>query len=401
MNYASYRPSSQQTPMTLDQLPPVVRQWMVRARWNAMRGGASAAVNELQAFAEHKTVTAEAKCHVRMLAAELAFLDGDQESALTLLTPDPEQLDALTAPLRMTLYDNRLLAELMEPGAHDHDAWRRNLDEKASLGAPEDFDSSLVDALRAARSGKHYRALPQLRSFLIHAYWRGDWRLFRDAAHEMSIELLGVGDLVRGAFYAVLARDQQAAVAVAKACVSLSGFSSLRPALLLLTEHGSLRQHARVVCSFIETCADGIPDDLVDQLATYLLRWTRLDRGRVTSVNVSDVAWDALGSVGHRVSAPIADEAIAAATTSPLWKDVSGVHREVVVKACKQLVAHASEERIGHFVQDILALATTERRAHDYEHCTRTVVVDLATIDRCKRNDSQRDVSETGRDSTC
>lgn len=184
----------------------------------------------------------------------------------------------------------------------------------------------------------------------------------------MSIELLALGDLVKAAFYAVVALDHEAAVAVAKSCLSLSGFSSLRPALLLLTEHGSLRQHARIVCAFIETSADGVPDDLVDPLAKYLLRWTPLGRGRVRSVNVSDTAWDALGSFGHRVSTSVADEAIAAATTSPLWEDGSGVHRERVVKACGQLVTRASEERLGQFVQDVLALASADRRAHDYQH---------------------------------
>lgn len=72
----------------------------------------------MESLDKEETLTLEAKCHVRMLAAELAFLDGDQESSLTSLALDPDQLDMLPAPLRVTIFDNRLLAELMAPGAH-------------------------------------------------------------------------------------------------------------------------------------------------------------------------------------------------------------------------------------------------------------------------------------------
>lgn len=354
--------------MTIDQLPPVVRLRMVNARRDSMRGGLSSIVEELRAFAA-QALAPDAKCHLRMLAAELAYLDGDQESALRSLTLEQEQLDSLSAPLRVTLLENRLVVELLDLRAYDHDSRRRNLDEKERLGTlDDDLDAHLVDALRAARNGKHYQALPQLRSYFIRAYWKGDWRMFRDAAREMSLELLALKDQERAASYAVEALDVGTAVAVARAFLTPTGATNFGRTLQSLMERGRLRQHARIVCAFIEASADGVPDDLVDTVAKYLLQWAMLGRGDVKSVNVADVAWDALGSIGYRVSASIADDAIAAATASVLWEDGSGVHREHVSKACKQLAVRASEEYLGQFVNSVVALATSERHPHDYEH---------------------------------
>src|SRR4051812_41689626 len=191
--------------MTIDQLPPEIRTELVRAKASAMRTGSLAARERLLASARQTTAGPAAQCHYSMAAAELAFLDGDVDTALALADLSDDVASAIPKGLRMTLLDNRSMVQLLQ-FRFDVDARRLHRDEIETESKEHFFGDELIEALRAERSGKHFEALPLLRSYVVHAYWSGNWRLFRDAASEMSRESLTLGDIHKAAYYAMLAR---------------------------------------------------------------------------------------------------------------------------------------------------------------------------------------------------
>jgi hypothetical protein len=303
-----------------------------------------------------------------MLAAELAYLDGDLETALSVADLNDEEVRQLSRRLRITLFDNRIIVQLFSPQNLDRDEKRRHWDEKEENSNDDDGSDELVDALRAARAGKHFEALPQLRSYLARSYWLGDWRLFRDAAAELSRELLTLEDLPQAAYMAMLACNEESIKAVATQCVGPAPAAAVRSAIEQLLRNGELRQHARMVAVFLRDAADAVPDDLVNMAADYLLRWASLDREFMTPLNESTAAWEALRQLGKRVDEPTANRAIDVALKSKAWRQAPpALDRQEIVKACARLVLSCSSEGLPSLVDEIAALTRAERRSHDYQ----------------------------------
>ena len=356
--------------MTIDRVSPAVRRKLVNVRQEAMRSGSASVLPSIVAYARESPLTPDERCHLEMAAAELAYLDGDLDAALGFMSREAT-LAAIPRELRITVSDNRLMTQVLRPQSFDRNESRRNWDEKELRSSDQDFNAELVEALRAARTGKHFDALPQLRSYLVHAYWSGDWRLFRDAASELSREQLALGEVAHSAYCAMLACNEEAIVAAATTSATTGTPDSVRAALALLLEYGHLRQHARVVCAFLEAVADAVPDDLVDTAAEYLLTWTHFKREFMSPLNVGTAAWEALEALGARVSPAVAERALDAALNADAWREPRGLEREVLVKACAELVLRCSDARAESFALQAVTLAKPEHRSHDYQSVLR------------------------------
>ena len=153
-----------------------------------MRVGSLPAREGLLANARRTNTTPTVQCHYSMAAAELAYLDGDVDTALALLDASDDVVE-IPKELRIALFENRSMVQLLQFQV-DTDARRQHRDEIESESNEHFFGVELIEAMRAARMGKHFEALPLLRSYVIHAHWSGNWQLFRDAASEISRELL-------------------------------------------------------------------------------------------------------------------------------------------------------------------------------------------------------------------
>jgi hypothetical protein len=203
---------------------------------------------------------------------------------------------------------------------------------------------------------------------LLASYWSGDWRLLREAASELSGELLSLGQLSEAAYLSILACDEAATKSVANAYLKLSDGSDIDRAVRHLTLYGRLRQHARLVSVFLAGAADAIPDDLVDPAADYLLRWVHLGREFMTPLNASASAWEALRQLGGRVSTELADRAITAGTQAAVWHFAPpALGRDLIVRACSALVTCCSDARLASFAPEVITLTQPEQRSHDYE----------------------------------
>ena len=108
-----------------------------------------------------------------MAAAELAFLDEDLDAALALVDPSDDVIVAIPRELRITLLNNRSMVQLLQFRV-DADARRQHRDEIEAESNEHFFGVELIEAMRAARIGKHFEALPLLRSYVIHAHWSGN-----------------------------------------------------------------------------------------------------------------------------------------------------------------------------------------------------------------------------------
>ena len=353
--------------MTVDQLPAEARSELVRAKKSAMRVGSLPARERLLSKARQTTTTPAVRCHYSMAAAELAFLDGHLDAALALVDPNDDVTAAIPRGLRITLLNNRSMVQLLQFRA-DADARRQHRDEIEAESNEHFFGVELIEAMRAARIGKHFEALPLLRSYVIHAYWSGNWRLFRDATSEISRELLTLGDIHKAAYYAMLACDEQAVVDAARRALVNGTSESLCMTVQDLIGKGHMRLHARLVSIFLKTAADAIPDDLIDDCGNYLLKWVPHKREFMRPLDVATAAWAALQCLGSRVTSEVADRALDEACGSPSWCEPRALDREPIIKACTSLVHAASEARLVSFANQVAPLGKSEQRSHDYEH---------------------------------
>ena len=352
--------------MTVARLPAEVRRELVRAKRSAMRVGSLPARDGLLANARRTNTTPTVRCHYSMAAAELAYLDGDVDTALALLDVSDDVV-AIPKELRITLVENRSMVQLLQFHV-DADARRRHRDELESESNEHFFGAELIKAMRTARMGKHVEALPLLRSYVIHAHWSGNWRLFRDAVSEISRELLTLGDIHKAAYYAMLACDEQAVVDAARRALVNGTSESLRMTVQDLIVKGHMRLHARLVSIFLKTAADAIPNDLIDHCGNYLLKWMPHKREFMRPLNVATAAWAALQCLGSRVTSEVADRALDEACRSPSWCEPRALDREPIIKACTSLVHVASEARLVSFANQVAPLGKPEQRSHDYEH---------------------------------
>ena len=352
--------------MTVARLPAEVRSELVRAKMSAMRVGSLPAREGLLANARRTNTTPTVQCHYSMAAAELAYLDGDVDTALALLDASDDVV-AIPKEPRITLVENRSMVQLLQLQV-DTDARRQHRDEIEAESNEHFFGVELIEAMRAARMGKHFEALPLLRSYVIHAHWSGNWLLFRDAASEISRELLTLGEIHKAAYYAMLACDERAVVDAAKRALVNGTSELLRMTVQDLIGKGHLRLHARLVSIFLKTAADAIPDDLIDHCGNYLLKWVPHKREFMSPLDVAAAAWAALQCLGTRVTSEVADVALDEALLSPSWREPRGLDRQPIIKACASLVHAASESRLVSFANQVAPLGKPAQRSHDYEH---------------------------------
>ena len=353
--------------MTVEQQPAEVRSELVRAKRSAMRVGSLRARERLLANARQTSTTPTVQCQYSMAAAELAFLDGDLDTASALLDPSDDVVAAISWELRNALVENRSMVHLLQFQA-DADARRRHLDQIESESNGHFFGVELIEAMRAARKEKHGEALRLLRSYVIHAHWSGNWRLFRDAASEISRELLTVGDIPKAAYYAMLACDEPAVVDAARRAVVNGTGESIRMTVQDLIGKGHMRLHARLVSIFLKTAADAMPDDLIDDCGNYLLKWVPHKREVMNPLDVATAAWDALRHLGSRFTSEVADRALDEACEATSWREPHGLARKPIINACASLVHSASEARLVSFANQVAPLGKPDQRSHDYDN---------------------------------
>ena len=369
-----------------------------------MRVGSLPAREGLLANARRTNTTPTVQCHYSMAAAELAYLDGDVDTALALLDASDDVVE-IPKELRIALVENRSMVQLLQFQV-DTDARRQHRDEIESESNEHFFGVELIEAMRAARMGKHVEALPLLRSYVIHAHWSGNWQLFRDAASEISRELLTLGEIHKAAYYAMLACDEEAVVDAARRALVSGTSESLRMTVQDLIEKGHMRLHARLVSIFLKTAADAIPDDLIDHCGNYLLKWVPHKREFMRPLDVATAAWAALQCLGSRVTSEVADRALEEACGSPSWCEPRALDREPIIKACTSLVHVASEARLMSFANQVAPLGKPEQRSHDYEHLLDLLWQISRSLDQRQGNGRCDAVPESGRrtgqsDATC
>lgn len=347
--------------MNIDALDSETRSRIAGARARSLRNGLLV-MPELLAYGGRPGLPGNARAHVWMAAAELQLLDGEAESALRTLDGAVSAAAELSPSLRGVLANNLTVAQFQRRGHVDLTVARALRDEREPISqADAHSQRNLLDALRAARAGKHFEALPLLRSCLAGAYWSGDWQLFRGAASELSAEFLALKDVASAAWWGLLACDDKAMTSVGEACVNSQQPRVVADTLRTLTSHGALRQHAVGVSRFIASASDALPDETVEIAGSFILA----SMARLPS-NESRASWEALERLGGRLSAAASDHVLQAAIASAAWRENTGIDRAAVVRACGAVVGRSSELGLTSFAEAAVQLASPSRRGHDY-----------------------------------
>jgi hypothetical protein len=194
----------------------------------------------------------------------------------------------------------------------------------------------------------------------------------RWATTRLARECLQVGFPHEAAWYAVLSLDEDLAGQAAQALLDRRDGGAVRQTLDRLMANANLHRHFSIACEVIAGIADGIPDDLVEQVAAWLLRRCALPASPRLAKGALPMAWTAVTALGARLSTAQAQEAVRTAVNHPKWHAPVGgpqsvvLVREAMVKALTPLVHALPVADLGPLAEHVLPLATDRRADHEY-----------------------------------
>ncbi|HYV39717.1 MAG TPA: hypothetical protein VE988_28775 [Gemmataceae bacterium] len=374
----------------IDTLDPRLRKQLVAFRCAAMQGQLAAITDPLQQIAtrEFQAGRHDAAMAFAMLFAELLHLNGqDVECAdffETTIVPNIAHVSkeaAIIADYNRAHVDMALLRPM---------PYFSSLQEKCrEIGLELTDVRSLFYASEDALRGKHYDALPAFWREFVRTHRLGCWHVSIQAAVRLAREYLQIEAPHDAAWYALYGQDEKVAREAAQTLLKRRDALAVRQTLKNLLLNGNLCRHFSIACEILATVADGIPDDLVDEIATWLLPRCSVTEDPRPGTGPVSIAWKALEKIGARLCGKVAKQAIQIAVTHPRWNEPVNqptqiiVEREDIVDAVTCLVEALPVDDLASLASHAIPLATDRMLNHDYHH-----VVDLlCTI--AQRGDTQ------------
>lgn len=354
-------------------LDPEVRQLLIQNRCLAMRGHLPRVIADLVALTETETRAGKGfeRHFAAMLHAELLHLDDQDEECVKLfdsiIMPGLEGLPKDVAIIAGYNRQEGMMA-LWRPIEDFHSL----VAQARVIGLELSDADTLLSAESYAARGDHFKALPGYWQEVVRTFRQGCWKASRWATTRLARECLQVGFPHEAAWYAVMSLDENLAGQAAQALLDRRDVGAIRQTLERLMANANLSRHFSIACAVIAGVTDGIPDDMVDQIAAWLLPRCAATRSPRLAKGVLYMAWEAMHSLGFRLSIAQARNAVQTAVHHPRWTtSVSGpdsvvLEREKMVEALTHLVHALNPEDIAPLAEHVAPLATDRPLNHDY-----------------------------------
>lgn len=357
----------------IDRIDPQIRRELTASRCLAMRGevGRALSLLENRSNAEERHGRRLEYHYTTMLRAELLHLNEQAEAAAALFqSAIVPNLTHLAKEIGLVAGYNQAEVnfDLLRPAGDYYSL----VDQARAVGFRLTDADAVLSAEAAAARGDHHQALPAFWREVVRTYRQGCWMASRWASVRLAREYLQVRMPQECAWQAVLALDHELAKQAASHLLEQRNVPAIRATVEKLLANANLLRHFSVACTLISGVADGVPDDLVDGVAGWLLPRCSLPSSRKLAQGAMYKAWEALDPIGCRLSSSCASEVVRVAVGHPRWTaQTSGpngvlLEREKMVETLTR-VAHALEpEERSSLADHVIPLATDRMLNHDY-----------------------------------
>jgi hypothetical protein len=358
---------------TNQKLDPEVRQLLIRSRCLAMRRELPRALADLDALTATETRKGRGleRLFAAMLHAELLHLNDQDEECVKLF--DAAIMPGLAGlPKEVVIIAGYNRQEALMALFRPTEDFYSLVAQARAMGFELTDADTLLSAEIYAAKGDHFKALPGFWQEVVRTFRQGCWKASRWATTRLARECLQVGFPHEAVWYAVLALEEDLAGQAAEALLDRRDAGAIRQALDRLMANANLHRHFSIACEVIARLADGIPDDLVEPIAAWLLQRCALPASPRLAQGALPMAWTALAALGARLSTAQAQETVGTAVNHPMWlAPVSGpqsvvLEREVIVEALTPLVHTLPVADLGPLAEHVLPLATDRGGNHDY-----------------------------------
>jgi hypothetical protein len=350
------------------QLNPRTRKLLIQCRCLAMRGDANGAIRQIvDAIASFASGTGVLdQVALLMLKAEILYLNCQEEEALEIFRDAiAPKLSSLPQEIATIVGRNRndVARTVFEAGS-DREFYHL-YDQERVLGSKLWNPKAVVYAYEAVENERQYDALPIFRLELIEMYRQGCWRYYRHASKRMAKECVLLGWLEEATHHAVISQNEKLAALIGMHLLARRDADLIRRVIQGLLDNANLKLHALVACPLIATIADAIPDDQIDVVLRWLLRWCSLVPNIRTEPILVRAAWDTLQEIAPRLNLEQARNVVQTATASNFWEQTN-LLREHMIDAVNICVAILPTEDLAQLANLSIPLATTYKHDVDY-----------------------------------
>ncbi len=355
-----------------EELP--VQVTLVEWRIRAMRGDAKEAEEALGAASDSAQGTPERMC-LDMLHAELLHLSfRDKEAAELLRKSVAPSLGDIAEDGALAVLDNQAMVSLnLFEASSSHEFYA--LADIRRLAGIDLWDASAVIRGRgAAEKGEHYEALPVFWRLLVGTYRLGCWRSHQWASDLMARECIEIASLrpesnwvSEAIFHALLSGDEKLAELIGKRLMDWGDVRRIAAAVDSCLHYGNLPRHAGLVARVLAEIADAIPDEQVAAIVDWLLARCPASLDDWGTRSVFSGIWQAVASIGLRLTPDLAQKVVSAAVGHVEWKRRSAF-RGKLINAVTKCLPSLAPENLPPLVTRITPLATDERQRFDHDY---------------------------------
>lgn len=319
------------------EISPTIRKRLIECRSTAMVGNIDAALGVLEREVTSDGLSDSERLALLLLKAELLYLDCREREALAVFENEIEgKLLSISQEERFVVGQNKrdvifggFLASQGRSGTFLHD-------QQTMAGKKLGNAAVIVNAYEAARSGRHYEALPTLWRELLSAYQQRVWSYYRQAARRVAQEFIQIGWAHMADFYVVIGQDTKTAETIADQLLNWRNVEFIDARVNRLILHANLKRHSIVACGMFVRLADAVADGQVIPTTRWLLQRASMVPTGFLEEALVKTAWDALVSLSPRFDSDTAMEVVNVATLHESWKEKDRVREHIVraVDAC-------------------------------------------------------------------
>jgi hypothetical protein len=301
-----------------------------------------------------------------MTKAEVLHLDCQDEAALRVISAE-------VLPLLTTLPEDVALVARENEAEVKRNLWHLgmsdetlSLRDEARVGNLEITDfRAHVFATSSAVRGEHYDAISALWGETIRTYRLDAWLPHRWARSALAEELLRVGRPVEAVAHAVVGLDPKLAKSSGENVLRSRAPDRIRRVLSVLTATANLQRLFACACEVILALSDGVPDDYVGRLLSWVLPSATRSPDTPAEVRTVLQAWRCIEAFARRLDNVDAVRVVEAAIRHSCWGAGSEIRRVQlrVVRECVEALDHEGREKL---VETTLAVVTRSRHDLDY-----------------------------------
>ena len=333
-----------------EELP--VRAALVECRIRAVRGDAKGAEDALSAAANSAEAVPE-RMSLAMLHAELLHLSfRDEEAASILRESVAPTMSGIAEDRAFAAADNQAMVSLhLVEARSSHDFYA--LVDVRRLAGFELWDTSAVIRGRgAAEKGEHYEALPVFWRLIVGTHRLGCWRSYQWASDLMARECIEIASMrpepswvSEAVFHALGSDSEKLADMIGKRLMEWGDARRIATVVAACLQYGNLPRHAQLAARILAEIADAIPDEQVAPVVDWLLARCPASAGGLIGGTGSlfSSIWQALRSVGCRMTPDLAWRVVSAAVGHEEWKRRSAFRGKLVSTVTECLPALAPE----------------------------------------------------------